>query len=243
MKRPEHPSALQKREEMKTYRELSLGRELKSMRRRQRVQAAGRQRILGDGSDRLSYVIVPASRYRELRQEVQRTVLLEAKKAGLDLPLEILLQQLAPRIEALIHARLTDEMDAATAHQAPLAALGRPLTRGEQVHFAASTEEGAAAKTSRPRRRLSTSALDRVLGKIQSRQTHNPHRYQQVWAQMIGLDAAMQTHLERIDPATQTAYFRCLNSVLSADLQRRPGLPEKLGRALGVPIRRLRGQF
>jgi hypothetical protein len=39
-----------KREELKTYRELALRRDLKSIRQRRRVEANGLQRVLGDGS-------------------------------------------------------------------------------------------------------------------------------------------------------------------------------------------------
>jgi hypothetical protein len=59
----------------------------------------------------------------------------------------------------------------------------------------------------------------------------------------VGPDAAQQSQLDHVDPHTQTAYFRCYNSVLSTDLQRRRGLVQKLGRALGLPIRQLRAKF
>jgi hypothetical protein len=113
------------------------------------------------------------------------------------------------------------------------------LTAQERVHFAASR----AASPTPSRRNLSHTALDRVLGHIEQRQAHNPVRYQTLWAQIVGAAVAQQTRLERVDAATQTAYFRCLNSALSMDLQRRTGLPQKLARALGVPVRRLRAQF
>ena len=243
MKRPERrPAEREKRQEMTTYRELKLGRDLKTDRRRRRLQASGRRRVLGDGSDRQPYLEVPADRYREVRLEVLRVLLLEARSAGLNLPVEVLQQQLAPRIESLVYAQLVAESDAEAAHQAPCAALGRQLTSQEKSQFLATHGSAAPTRQARPRR-VCRASLDQVLARIESRQTHNPARYQKAWAQVVGIDASLQTHLERIDPASQTAYFRCFNSVLSADLQRRPGLPEKLGRALGVPLRRLRGQF
>ena len=61
---------------------------------------------------------------------------------------------------------------------------------------------------------------DGRIGAIEQRQSHNPARYQTIWADVVGSDAAQQSHLEQIDAATQTAWFRCTNSVLSYDLQR-----------------------
>jgi Dna[CI] antecedent, DciA len=228
-----------KREELKTYRELTLGRQLKSIRHRRRLQASGAQRVLGDGSDTQPYLAVDAKRYRQVRLEVQRRLLLEARDTGLALPVDLLLEQLRPRIESLTYAELAHEVDDAAAHHVPTAALGRALTSEERTHFAASR----AAMPTPARRNLSHTALDRVVGNIEQRQAHNPARYQTLWAQVVGTAAAQQTRLERVDPTTQTAYFRCVNSVLSMDLQRRTGLAQKLARALGVPVRKLRAQF
>src|SRR5258708_4020587 len=49
-----------KREELKTYRELALRRDLKSKLQRKRVEADGRRRVIGDGSDTQPYLIVEA---------------------------------------------------------------------------------------------------------------------------------------------------------------------------------------
>jgi hypothetical protein len=231
-----------KREELKTYRELTLRRDLKSMRQRRRIAASGVQRVLGDGSGSQPYLVVEARRYREVRLEVQRRLLTEARDTGLHLAVDLLLEQLKPRIEALVYAQLALEGDHVALRHVPVAALGRALTAEEQGHFAASRAAGATAKAT-PRGHLSHTALNHVLGQIEKRQTHNPARYQTLWAQIVGAEAAQQTYLERVDPATQTAYFRCTNSVLSSDLQRRAGLAQKLARALGVPVRQLRARF
>jgi len=230
-----------KREELKTYRELTLRRDLKSKIQRKRVEADGRRRVLGDGSSTQPYLIVEAQRYREIRIEVQRRLLLQARKTGLNLPVDLLLRQLKPRIESLTYTQLAEESSHQALRHVPVAALGRALTAEEQRHFAASraAAEGPARRTNQATR----TALDHVLGSIEQRQTHNPARYQTVWAQLVGAEAAQQSHLDHIDPNTQTAYFRCYNSVLSTDLQRRRGLAQKLSRSLGLPIRQLRARF
>jgi hypothetical protein len=228
-----------KRDELKTYRELALRRDLKSVRHRRRVEAGGKQRVLGNGSDSQPYLIVEASRYREVRREIQRRLLLEAQAAELNLPLDQLQEQLRPRIEALAYAELAREIEQRALRDVPVAGLGRALTAEEQGHFAAAT---AGSHPAMPPRAAKT-ALNQVLGRIENRQSHNPARYQTLWAQVVGADAAQQSFLEQVDPATQTAYFRCFNSVLSSDLQRRTGLAGKLSRALGVPVRKLRARF
>jgi hypothetical protein len=232
----------EKREELQTYRELALGRGLKSERQRRRLEASGVQRVIGDGSTSRPYLLVEAGRYREVRLEIQRLLLVQARQSGLDLLPDLLLRQLRPRVETLAYAQLADEHDHAAAHKLPVAVLGRALTTEERGRFAASravteTMPGVEAN------RCARTALNQVLGSIEQRQTHNPARYQTIWAQLVGSDAAQQSQLEGVDTATQILYFRCFNSVLSTDLQRRPGLAQKLARALGVPVRQLRAKF
>jgi hypothetical protein len=231
-----------KREELRTYRELTLRRGLKSERQRRRLEATGVQRVIGDGSSSRPYLLVETARYRLARLEIQRRLLVQARQSGLKLPVDLLLRQLRPRIESLAYAQLADELDHDAAHSLPVAALGRALTAEERVRFAAS--RAASETASGPEGgRGARLALNQVLGSIERRQSHNPARYQTVWAQLVGPDAAQQSQLEGVDTATQTAFFRCFNSVLSADLQRRPGLAQKLSRALGAPIRQLRAKF
>jgi hypothetical protein len=229
----------EKREELKTYRDLSLKRDLKSIAQRRRVEKGGLRRVLGNGSVTQPYVIVETRRYREVRLEIQRQLLLQAKQSGLELPPDILLRQLKPCVEAMTYAQLADEMSHEVFQHVTVAALGRRLTPEEQKHFAAAAVE----KTSRPANQVAQTALNHALGSIEERQAHNPARYQTIWAQIVGADAAQQSQFDQVDANTQTAYFRCYNSVLSSDLQRRPGLAQKLAKALGVPVRQLRAKF
>src|SRR5260221_2931064 len=229
------------REELKTYRELELRRDLKSIRARRRVEAKGDKRVLGDGSGTQPYLIVETKRYREVRLEIQRRLLVQARRTGLNLSVDLLLRQLKPRIEALAYAQLAEEAGHDALRHVPVAALGRALTSEERAHFAASR---AASETANPMpNALTRTALHHVLSSIEQRQVHNPARYQTVWAQLVGADAAQQSHLEQIDANTQTAWFRCTNSALSHHLQRQPGLAKKLARALGLPVRQLRAKF
>jgi hypothetical protein len=233
------PTPREKKEELTTYRELALGRQLKSARQRRRLENAGRMRVIGDGSIERPRLAVPAARYREVRLEQQRLLLLEARAQRLELPADRLLAQLTPRIERLTYAQLAEEARQDTAGRSALPALGRALTREERARFAASRAMGAPIAEPPP----AAAALAEALGQIERRQNHNPARYKTIWAQLVGADVAVQSELQRIDPATQTAYFRCHNSVLSADLQRRRGLPTQLAKALGTPVRQLRASW
>lgn len=230
-----------KREELKTYREMGLRRDLKSKIQRRRVEANGLRRVLGDGSDTQPYLIVETSRYKLVRLEIQRQLLVQARQSGLELPVDVLMRQLKPRIEALAYAQLAEENRHEALRHVPVAALGRALTTEEQTHFAAS--HASSGQTAPKSNQVAQTAINHVLGSIEQRQTHNPARYQTIWAQLVGPEAAQQSQFDHVDANTQTAYFRCYNSVISSDLQRRRGLVQKLARMLGQPVRQLRAKF
>jgi hypothetical protein len=230
-----------KREELKTYHELKLRRDLKSVAQRKRVQASGQRRVIGDGSGSQPYLIVEAKRYRAVRLEVQKRLLLEAKRIRLEIPVDTLLRQLKPRIESMTYAQLAVEAGHEALRHVTVAALGRALTPKERAQFAETHAAGEG--TGHAINPTAQTALNHVLGAIEQRQEHNPARYQTIWADVVGSDAAPQSHLEQFDAATQTAWFRCTNSVLSYDLQRRRGLAAKLTKALGKPVRQLRARF
>jgi hypothetical protein len=197
--------------------------------------------VLGDGSSTQPYLIVETRRYREVRLLMQHRLFVQAREIGLKLAPDILEQQLKPRIEALTYTQLAGENEQNALRHVPVAALGRALTTEERRHFAASRDASDAPASATNER--TCTALNHVLGSIEQRQKHNPARYQTLWAQLIGPDAAQQSQFDHVDATTQIAYFRCYNSVLSADLQRRRGLTQKLAQALGVPVRQLRAKF
>jgi hypothetical protein len=229
-----------KREELKTYRELDLRRDLKSIRNRKRIEANGLRRVLGDGSSGQPYLVVETKRYRQVRMEIQRKLLVDARKSGLNLPVDLLLGRLKPRIEALAYTQLAEETSHDVELDSPIAALGRKLTAEERSHFAASR---ASEPSSRSAITSANRALNQVLGQVEQRQTHNPARYQSIWAEIVGAEAAQQSFLDNVDSATQTAWFRCTNSALSYALSRKPAFAKKLALALGLPIRQLRAKF
>ena len=223
-----------KREELKTYHELQLRRDLKSIRARKRVEANGLRRVLGDGSSGQPYLVVETKRYRQVRLEIQRKLLVEARQTALGLSADLLLQQLKPRIEALAYTQLSAETGHDAHRHVTVAALGRALTAEERTRFAASRAASAESGQIKTATSSANRALDQVLGHVEQRQTHNPARYQSIWAELVGADAAQQSFLDNIDAATQTAWFRCSNSSLSYALSRKPALAQKAGQGSGV---------
>ncbi len=232
-----------KREELKTYRELTLGRELKSIRQRRRIEANGLRRVLGNGSTTQPYIVVETRRYREVRIEVQRRLLREAQKMDLQLPVDLLLEQLHSRIEAGTYALLAEEINLASSSHIPMAALGRALTKEERARFAASHAasemEASPRRATGERRRRSTrcSAPSRSGRSTTRRATRRSGRR---WSAPMWRSSRISTRsIRRRRPPFSVASIRCSHRISNAAGVSR----EKLGKALGLPIRQLRAKF
>lgn len=231
-------SSSEKREEFKTYKSLGLGRNLKSRFRRDQIDRKRVNRVIG-GGDR-PFLEVNNQRYIALRREVTKELLREAQNAGIHVPIEPLMASLRHRIEQVTYERLILEQQAAARVEVSfLEHHGRHPTHLEKQRFVESAMVGMdkSAPTFATKR---GGLIDEILSKIQGKQENNPARFQTAWAQVVGPDIAHQSHLDRVDAASCTAYFRCYNSALSYQLQRQPDLPKKLGKALGMAIRSIR---
>ena len=237
-----------KRNELKTYSELGLGRHYKSARQRRRLAGGGPRLLIGGDDPARPQLVVERTVYSKTRLDVLRALLVRAREELPGVGREFLLDHLGPRVERETYDRL-----AAVYHHAPRldAAFrrlhGRQPTLRERESFAPPgprsvkeepAEWGAAAEV--PFARYRGGVLDELMGQIQARQAHNPDRYQTVWAELVGPELAQQSRLEKIVPESATAFFRCFNSALYYQLQRRADLPGKLARALKVPVRQLK---
>ena len=238
-----------KRNELKTYSELGLGRHYKSARQRRRLAGGGPRLLIGGDDPARPQLVVERPVYTRTRLDVLRALLVRAREELPGVGREFLLDHLGPRVERETYDRL-----AAVYHHAPRldAAFrrlhGRQPTLRERESFAPpgarslkeESETTDEAATEVPFARYRGGILDELLGQIQARQAHNPDRYQTVWAELVGPELAQQSRLEKIVPESATAFFRCFNSALSYQLQRRADLPGKLARALKVPVRQLK---
>lgn len=237
MKQP--PRDPGKRDELQTYRQLSLGRTFKSKAQRARAEANGLYRIIGNGDASKPFLQVPRARYEEIRAEVAKSMLQKARAADLGVAPEILLQQMRPSIEDQTYRQLaTEQQQAAHLESHFVRQHGRHLTPAEKAQLGSIPVSNSRMPTPAftPVRQA---LVDEVISKIQNCQTNNSARYQTAWAQCVGAEVAQQSWLERIDKIQGVAYFRCHNSALSFQLQRQPGLAKRLGNLLGSPLKRL----
>ncbi len=238
-----------KREELATYRQLKLSRDLKSAKKRKRLNENPKTRVLGDGALSTPHLVVDRDKFMAIWRETAAVLLRQARDAGMELSPDQLLPMLRPRIEALTYARLASENGWSLAQSHNSQRLGRQLTALEQSIFQETQLHGQEwQSTTSDFARLHAAhtthtALDSVLSQVAGRQTHNPARYQAIWAEIVGLDAAAQSELVSVNETTETAFFRCLNSVLSMSLQRKTDLPKKLASALGKKVKKLRASF
>ncbi len=248
-----------KQDELKTYAALGLGRGYKSAKGRRKLAplADGPTLLIGGDDSSRPQIVVNRERYRKTRLDVLRRLLLEARDLMPGVGKDLLLDLLHPRVEretyehlALVHYE-GPRLDAAfqrlhgrnpTAREREL--LAPPEERGAgkaKAKELTKKEEAAASNAAYASYRAGV--LDEVLGQVQARQTHNPARYQSLWAEAVGPEIAMQSRFEKVDPGTGIAYFRCMNSALSFRLQRMTDLPKKLSKALKVAVRQVRVMY
>ena len=243
------PTPTAKREELKTYGELGLSRDYKSVKVRRRIASGGPRILIGGDDPARPQIVVSRPLYKKVRLDVMKDLLVRARR---DLPgvgKDFLLDHLVPRIERETYERLAADHHHAPRLDAAFRRLhGRVPTAGERTALGpepapTSVRERPEAPPTAGFAHYRGGVLDELLGQIQARQAHNPGRYQSVWAELVGPELAQQSRLEKIHPESAVAYFRCLNSALSYQLQRRADLPAKLSRALGVPVRQLRVMY
>ncbi|MEM1060201.1 MAG: hypothetical protein AAGK14_13210 [Verrucomicrobiota bacterium] len=253
MPSPETSHAQTKREERDTYRELKLAGALKTRAQRARAERNGVHTVIGGNALERPPLKVKTVDYQRVRLEVTRHWLKRAKSAGLELDLERLQEGLRPQIELDTYDRLAaaslgrEHADHAFAGQAGRRLTAEERRRFEQVAQMESPRQAtddrfpaAPAQWTAHNRRENRRVIDRVVGHIADRQTHNPVRYRTAWAEAVGAETAQQSELARVDAEAGVVYFRCLNSTLSYRLQRDAKIPRRLARSLGLPVRRLR---
>jgi len=240
------PTPTAKREELKTYGELGLSRDYKSVKVRRRIASGGPRILIGGDDPARPQIVVSRPLYKKVRLDVMKDLLVRARR---DLPgvgKDFLLDHLVPRIERETYERLAADHHHAPRLDAAFRRLhGRVPTAGERTALGPEPASVKETHGTPPAgfAHYRGGVLDELLGQIQARQAHNPGRYQSVWAELVGPELAQQSRLEKIHPESAVAYFRCLNSALSYQLQRRADLPAKLSRALGVPVRQLRVMY
>jgi hypothetical protein len=222
----------EKARELATYTKLGLGRQHKSKRRREAVDAARLHRFIGGNGPDRPWIKVLLSDYVRTWREVAASMDWDRQgDAARDL--------LRPRLEGLVYDRLALQAERARTLEAGfLKTHGRGMTAKERAIFQqadTATMPVAADPGARAARARRTWVQDTV-ARIRARSESGPNRLQQIWASVVGPEAAMETSLEAVDAVRGIAWCHSLSSVQSHVIRRRPGLAEKLSAQLGVKI-------
>lgn len=224
----------EKAREIATYAKLGLTRQHKSQRRRDAAAEGGLCRFIGGTDPDRPWIKVAERDYQEAwrtaaaalewerRTDAERDVLRRRLE-------QMVYDRLVVRAERL--RKLGEEFE--KTH-------GRPMTEKERLIYAQVRLEAAAELSAAERAdRLRAFWIQGLLEQIRRRQEGHPRHLQEVWASVVGAEAAMQTTLEAYDAARGVAYCSSLSSVAAHALRRKAGLAEKLSLALGVKITRL----
>jgi Dna[CI] antecedent, DciA len=227
-----------KREELKTYKELGLAREAKTVRQRRKLSGGGARLLIGGDDPARPELIVARELYQKTRAEVLRDFLVEALDTlgESDLNREEILDHLSPRVERETYDRLARAHHHGPRLDAAFQRLhGRRPTAKERVLMPPPKGDGAVSYD-----HYRGGLVDEVLGQIGARHKHSEANYQTIWAELVGPQLAQESRLEKIVPESGVAYFRCTKAALSYALRTKADLPKRLSKALGVPVRQLR---
>lgn len=232
-----------KRDELKTYKELGLAREAKTVRQRRKLAGGGARFLIGGDDPARPELIVARELYQKTRAEVLRSLLVEVRdrlggeaEAGAALTREELFDHLRPRVERETYDRLARAHHHGPRLDAAFQRLhGRRPTAQERALMPPPKGDGAVSYG-----HYRGGIVDEVLGQIGARHKHSEVNYQTVWAELVGPRLAQESRLEKIVPESGVAYFRCTKSALSYAIRTKADLPKRLAKALGVPVRELR---
>lgn len=232
--------SLSKKNELATYKRLGLSREGKSKRQRQKAEAEKLHRYIGQGTASRPYLKVLRSDYLRVWDEVNTELAQKNAPSGLT-PAEWA-DWRRVRVEREVYDRLARQHRAMVELESSFQKRhGRGLTPHERSLFGRMMEkdEGSASSPQKRARALRKSVAAEVLGKVESKRRHQPARLQQAWATVVGEEAAQETFLEKIDTQNGIAVCRCLSSTLAFKLRRRRNLAAKLGKELGMSLKRI----
>lgn len=230
-----------KKQEIKTYQSLGLGRESKSRAGRRKAERDGVFRFIGGDSPDRPYLRVVKASYLRVWKEVQAQ--LQKDWASFEVEETQKDRILKPLIEQKVYETLAQEAVAlATAETNFQQSHGRRMTPHETELFA-KTLKLSKSLGEFPKHLPSSfrrkQAVQTVLQRILEKQGGSHASLQQAWAEAVGPEIAMESALESIQSATGVAYARCMNPAMKFELQRNRQLLAKLSKALNRPIKKI----
>jgi len=227
----------EKKREFATYYRLHLDRQLKSRAKREAVSRKGLYVFLGGDTPDRPYLKVLKSEYLRVWKETAWQLSQQTSGSGGD-P-DALFNLLRPHIERQVYRQLSVQ----SAQMAQLdrefqKRQGRALTVLEKEQYARALQQQDSppqAEKGGHRRMWINSLLD----KVRHNQSNQADFLQQIWANLVGSEAAMETQLYKIDAAKGVAYCRSLSSSRNFQLQGQKNLAALLGKALKTNIRKI----
>lgn len=233
-------SSLSKKNEMATYKRLGLSREHKSKRGREKASREKLYCYIGKNAPDRPFLKVLRSEYLRIWDEEN------VKSASQKAPKGVSEDQWADlrrhQVETAVYFRLARQHQTLSALETSFQKRhGRGMTPHEKKLFAKMLEKEPLSVVSSQKRIQSArkSVVDGVVRKIEGKRRHQPARLQQAWATVVGEEAAQETFLEKMDVQNGVALCRCLSSTLAFKLRRHKTLAAKLGKELGMNIRKI----
>lgn len=225
----------EKKREWATYRKLDLQRQHKSRAKRDAVASGGLHLYIGGTDSDRPWLKVSRAEYVRIWKEV-------AAELALQNPDVASRELLRIRQEQMVYDRLlaqTSEMRGVgdqfqKAH-------GRNMTTHERELYARVSlhDDHTPLSPQERAKRVRSLWMHGLMDKIRRNQSGSAGRMQQIWAEVVGPEAAQDSTLDYVDPLRGLAVCRTTSSIRAQQLKRQPGLAAKLGQALGTKITRI----
>lgn len=242
----------EKQKEFSTYKSLHLNREVKSVRRRNKGEEDHLFVWIGGKSNDRPFRKVLRAKYLQALE-------IELNQMRKQSPAEALHPQWAdlarPEVERRVYDRLARHADELGALEESFErAHGRTMSPHEAALYASSVlqkdgEAGEGAEKGKgeskrpdPNARAETARrhwLQGIMKKVRHRNSTQPEKMQQAWAEAVGTENAMQTSLTFVQRQKGIAFARSLSSSVSMKISRDPDIRQKLSQALGCTITRI----
>ncbi|MDX6767421.1 MAG: hypothetical protein SFU85_11595 [Candidatus Methylacidiphilales bacterium] len=225
----------EKKREWATYRKLDLQRQHKSRAKRDALASGGLHLFIGGSDPDRPWLKVARADYVRVWKEV------DAELAR-DQPDPAARELLRVRHEQMVYDRLlAQSSEMRGVGDTFQKSHGRAMTTHERELYARiSRDRDHSPLTPQERaKRVRSLWMHGLMDKIRRNQSGNPQRMQQIWAEVVGPEAAQDSTLDYVDAVRGLAVCRTTSSIRAQQLKREPGLAAKLGQALGQKITRI----
>jgi hypothetical protein len=225
----------EKKREWATYRKLDLQRQHKSRAKRDAVASGGLHLFIGGTDSDRPWLKVDRSDYVQVWKEVAAEL---AKQNPDDSSRELLRVRQEQIVYDRLLARASEMRGVGDQFQK---SHGRAMTTHERELYTRISRDDAHQPLSPQDRaeRVRSLWMHGLMNKIRRNQSGSAGRMQQIWAEVVGAEAAQDSTLDYVDPLRGLAVCRTTSSIRAQQLKRQHGLAAKLSQALGTIITRI----